>query len=64
MMENIVKTCKNFNKALDRHFLNEASQEDLDIVQYIHLDLAKAIIKDIDETNAKRVARIILGYIE
>ena len=40
------------------------TNEEEDILQYLNLDLAKAIIQDIDENNAKHVAKIILGFAE
>ena len=53
---------KTFNTALE-HRGNPTNEEE-DILQYLNLDLAKSIIQDIDENNAKHVAKIILGFAE
>lgn len=58
MFNNIIETCT----ALE-HRVNPTNEEE-DILQYLNLDLAKAIIQDIDENNAKHVAKIILGFAE
>lgn len=68
MLNKIINTCQNFNTTLEH--LNDydnkdnTSQEELDTLQYLNLDLAKAIIQDIDPNNAKHVANIILGFVE
>ena len=62
MFNNIIETCNKFNTALE-HRGNPTNEEE-DILQYLNLDLAKAIIQDIDENNAKHVAKIILGFAE
>lgn len=62
MFNNIIKTCDNFNTAIEHR--GNPTDEEKDILQYLNLDLAKAIIQDIDENNAKQVAKIILGAVE
>lgn len=62
MFENITKTCQEFNTTLE-HGSNPSDKEKM-ILQYLNIDLAKAIIEDLDSHNAKCIAKIILGYIE
>lgn len=62
MFETITKTCQNFNIALE-HKDNPTDEEKM-ALGYLNLDLAKAIIEDLDEHNAKSIAKIILGYVE
>lgn len=68
MLNKIINTCQKFNAALehldDYDNKDDFSQEELDALQYLNLELAKAIIQDIDENNAKHVAKIILGFAE
>lgn len=66
MFDNIIKTCDNFNKALSKvkQYPDQISIEDNMILQYFNIDLAKSIIEDIDDHNAKQIAKIILAYIE
>lgn len=62
MFETITKTCQNFNTALE-HKDNPTDEEKMSL-GYLNLDLAKAIIEDLDEHNAKCIAKIILGFVE
>ena len=62
MFETIKKTCQKFNTALE-HNGNPTDEEKM-ALGYLNLDLAKAIIEDLDEHNAKCIAKIILGFIE
>ena len=62
MFNNIIEVCNNFNIALE-HRGNPTNEEE-DILQYLNIDLAKAIIHDIDANNAKQVAKIILAFVE
>lgn len=68
MLDKIINTCQKFNTALehlnDYDNKDDPSQEELNTLQYLNLDLAKAIIQDIDQNNAKHVAKIILGFVE
>lgn len=68
MLNNIISICQNFNIAVehlhDYDNKDVPSKEELDILEYLNLELAKAIIQDIDSNNAKRVAKIILGFVE
>lgn len=68
MLNKIINTCQKFNVAHehlnDYDNKDDPSQEELDILQYLNLELAKSIIQDIDENNAKHVAKIILGFVE
>lgn len=62
MLNNIINTCQNFNKAFDNRW--KPTSEDVDTLEYFNLDLAKSIIQDLDDTNAERIAKIILGFVE
>lgn len=62
MFETITKTCQKFNTALG-HKGNPTDEEKMTL-GYLNLDFAKAIIEDLDEHNAKCIAKIILGYVE
>lgn len=62
MFKNIIETCNKFNAALE-HNGNPTDEERMTL-GYLNLDLAKAIIEDLDEHNAKCIAKIILGYVE
>ena len=62
MFETITKTCQKFNTAFE-HRGNPRDEEKMSL-EYRKLDLAKAIIEDLDEHNAKCIAKIILGFVE
>ena len=62
MFNNIIETCNKFNTALE-HQCNPTNEEK-DALNYLNLNLAKAIIEDIDGNNAKQVAKIILAAVE
>lgn len=62
MFKNIIKTCNKFNTALEHK--NNPTDEEIIILQYLNIDLAKSIIEDLDSHNAKCIAKIILGYVE
>lgn len=62
MFNNIIETCSKFNTSLEHR--SDPTEEEEMILQYLNLDLAKAIIEDLDEHNAKCIAKIILGYVE
>lgn len=62
MLNNIINTFQNFNKAFDNRW--KPTNEDVDTLEYFNLDLAKSIIQDLDDTNAERIAKIILGFVE
>lgn len=62
MFKNIIETCNKFNIALERN--GNITDEERMTLGYLNLDLAKAIIEDLDEHNAKCIAKIILGYVE
>lgn len=68
MLNNIISICQKFNIAVEHLYdydnKDEPSKEELDILEYLNLELAKSIIQDIDSNNAKRVAKIILGFVE
>lgn len=67
MFENIIKTCKEY-EAADKHYSENCkncetpSNEDISKIQYLNIDLAKSIIKDLDQNNAECIANIILAY--
>ena len=62
MLNKIINTCQKFNTAIEHR--SGLTNEEEEILQYFNLDLAKAIIQDIDENNAKQIAKIILGSVE
>lgn len=62
MFKNIIETCNKFNTALEHR--SDPTDEEKMTLGYLNLDLAKAIIEDLDEHNAKSIAKIILGYVE
>ena len=62
MFESITETCQKFNIAFE-HRCNPSDEEKISL-QYLNLDLAKAIIEDMDSHNAKCIAKIILGFVE
>lgn len=62
MLNKITNTCQKFNTAIEHH--SNPTDEEKDILEYLNLELAKAIIQDIDANNAKHVAKIILGFVE
>lgn len=62
MFKNIIETCNKFNAALEHNY--DPTEEERMALGYLNLDLAKAIIEDLDEHNAKCIAKIILGYVE
>lgn len=54
MLNKIINTCQKFNATLehlnDYDNKDDPLQEELDILQYLNFDLAKAIIQDIDDS--------------
>lgn len=62
MLDKIINTCQKFNTAIEHR--GNPTDEEKDILEYLNLKLAKAIIQDIDTNNAKHVAKIILGFVE
>lgn len=62
MLNKIINTCQKFNTAVEHR--GNPTEEEKDILEYLNLELAKAIIQDIDINNAKHVAKIILGFVE
>ena len=62
MFENIIKTCNNFSSALAHRC--DPTEEEKMALNYLNIDLAKSIIEDLDENNAKHIAEIILGYVK
>ncbi len=62
MFNNIIETCNKFNIAFEHR--NDPSDEDINVLENLNLNLAKSIIQDMDEYNAKSIAKIILASIE
>lgn len=62
MLHKIVNTCQKFNTAVENR--GNPTDEEKDILEYLNLELAKAIIQDVDSNNAKHIAKIILGFAE
>lgn len=62
MFKNIIETCNNFNAALEHKY--DPTDEEVMTLEYLNIDLAKSIIRDLDPHNAKCIAKIILGYVE
>ena len=53
-----------FDKALENLDKGEETEDDKDFINYYQLHLALAIISNIGDDNAKKVAKIILSQIE
>lgn len=62
MINKIINTCQKFNSAIEHR--GNPTDEEMDILQYFNIELAKSIIHDIDSNNAKQVAKIILDATE
>lgn len=62
MLNKIINTCQKFNIAVEHR--GNPTDEEKNILEYFNLELAKAMIQDIDTNNAKHVAKIILGFVE
>lgn len=62
MLENIISTCQKFNSAIEDR--NNPTDEEIEIIEYHNINLAKAIIQDMDSHNVKCIAKIILGFVE
>ena len=62
MINKIIETCQNFNSAIENR--NNLTDEEERIIAYHNINLAKAIIEDMDSHNAKCIAKIILGFVE
>lgn len=61
MINKIINTCQKFNSAIEHR--GNPTDEEMDILQYFNIELAKSIIHDIDSNNAKQVAKIILDVV-
>lgn len=62
MFKNIIETCNKFNATLEHKY--DSTEEELMTLEYLNIDLAKSIIRDVDWHNAKSIAKIILGYVD
>ena len=62
MINRIIETCNKFNVAIEH--IDNPTDEEIDIISYQNINLAKAIIQDMDANNAKCIAKIILGFTE
>lgn len=59
--KNISNVCDNFISAYNNH--SNPSDEEISAIEYLNIDLAKAIIQNLDPNNAEHIANIILGYV-
>lgn len=59
--KNISNVCESFNSAYNHR--SNPSDEEISAIEYLNIDLAKAIIQDLDPNNAEHIANIILGYV-
>lgn len=59
MLKHIVDFCNKFDAAVEHSY--DPSEEEVMLLQYFHMELAKSIIEDLDSNNAKRIAKIILA---
>ena len=55
MFNNIIETCNKFNIAFGHR--NNPSDEDINVLENLNLNLAKSIIQDMDEHNAKKYSQ-------
>lgn len=60
--KNIFNVCKNFNSAYNHR--SNPTDEEISVMEYLNIDLAKAIIQDLDPNNAEHIANIILEYVK
>ena len=51
MLNKIIETCQKFNIAIEHR--GYPTDEEIDVLEYFNLELAKSIIQDIDQNNAK-----------
>ena len=58
MLDKIINTCQKFNTCAE-HRLNP-NDEEVEFLTYFNLELAKCIIQDMDENNARQIAKVIL----
>lgn len=62
-MENkIIMACEKYDCCA--HPSRDWTAEELDILDYFNLDLAKSIVQELGKDDARQVAKIILGYVE
>ena len=55
---------RKFDNALENLDKGEETEDDRDFINYYQLHLALAIMSNIGDDNAKRVAKIILAQVE
>ena len=62
-MENkIIMACEKYDRCA--HPARDWTAEELDILDYFNLDLAKSIVQELGKDNARQVAKVILGVVE
>lgn len=62
-MENkIIIACEKYDHCA--HPPRDWTAEELDILDYFNLDLAKSIVQELGKDNARQVAKVILGVVE
>lgn len=58
--KHVIKVCNDFDVALQHR--EDLTDQEKDSLCSINLDLAKAVVLDIDKNNARIIANIILAY--
>ena len=61
-MKNIINTCNKFNDLIP--YLGSLTKDDNTFLYNFNIELAKSIINDMDEHNARQIAKIILAATE
>lgn len=58
MLSKIINACQKFNTCVENR--SNPSDEEVEFLTYFNLELAKCIIQDMDENNARQIAKVIL----
>lgn len=66
-LNNITNICQKYNTTLEHcnaaiEHCDDPTDEDINILQHFNLELARAIIYDLDSNSAESIAKIILGF--
>lgn len=58
MLSKIINACQKFSTCVEHRF--DPSDDEKEFLIYFNLELAKCIIQDMDENNARQIAKVIL----
>lgn len=58
MLSKIINACQKFNTCVENRL--NPSDEEVEFLTYFNIELAKCIIRDMDENNARQIAKVIL----